>query len=82
VKVFVMAKILWLRLGSSLEITDEEETAIFGDDERVSAETLKRIIAEGRFKPSGDSYVPAEVVDAFNMRYGSNHNVTDIDFIC
>ena len=44
---------LWARLGVSLRITAEEEAVIFGADETLSEETLRKIILDGRFTPDG-----------------------------
>lgn len=49
---------LWARLGVSIYITAEEEATIFGGNEETTARTIRKIIAEGRFVPDGDSYVP------------------------
>lgn len=71
---------LWARLGVSLRITAEEETAIFGPDEDLSAKALRKIVMEGRFAPDGDSYVPEPTVDQFNEDYGTAYPSRDIGF--
>lgn len=71
---------LWARLGVSLRITAEEEAVIFGADETLSEETLRKIILDGRFTPDGDSYVPEPAAKQFNEDYGTNHPVRDIGF--
>ena len=71
---------LWARLGVSLRITAEEEAAIFGPDEDLSANTLQKIILDGRFTPDGDSYVPEPAAEQFNEDYGTKHPVRDIGF--
>lgn len=71
---------LWARLGVSLRITAEEEAVIFGADETLSEETLRKIILDGRFTPDGDSYVPETAAEQFNEDYGTNHPVRDIGF--
>ena len=71
---------LWARLGVSLRITAEEEAVIFGADETLSEETIRKIILVGRFTPDGDSYVPETAAEQFNEDYGTNHPVRDIGF--
>ena len=67
-------------LGVSLRITAEEEAAIFGPDEDLSAKTLQKIILDGRFTPDGDSYIPEPAAEQFNEDYGTKHPVRDIGF--
>ena len=64
-------KELWIRLGAVIQITDAEERAIFSDDEEKMREALRTIIAEGRFCPDGETYVPSEAVQEFNRTYGT-----------
>ena len=64
-------KELWIRLGAVIQITDPEEQAIFGDDGSKMEDALRTIIAEGRFCPDGETYVPSEAVREFNRNYGT-----------
>lgn len=64
-------KELWIRLGVVIQITEAEEQAIFSDDEEKMRDTLRLIIAEGRFCPDGETYVPSETVQEFNRTYGT-----------
>lgn len=64
-------KELWIRLGVVIQITEAEEQAIFSDDEEKMRDTLRLIIAEGRFCPDGETYVPSEAVQEFNRTYGT-----------
>ena len=66
-------KELWIRLGIVIQITDTEEQAIFGDDEEKMRDVLRTIVAEGRFCPDGETYVPSEIVQEFNRIYGTAH---------
>ncbi len=76
-----MKRRLWLRLGVSLYITEAEETVIFGDNSEGKAdEALRKIIAEGRFKPDGDTYIPEVTVEEYNQKYGTSYEVGDTDF--
>lgn len=43
-------------------------------------ELLRRIIAEGRFEPDGDTYIPAPTVEEYNQKYGTDYEVGDTDF--
>lgn len=71
---------LWMRLGVSLRITEAEEAVIFGDDGAKAEELLRRIIAEGRFEPDGDTYIPAPTVEEYNQKYGTDYEVGDTEF--
>lgn len=71
---------LWMRLGVSLRITKAEEAVIFGEDGAKAEELLRRIIAEGRFEPDGDTYIPCVTVEEYNQQYGTDYEVGDTDF--
>ena len=71
---------LWLRLGVSLRITKAEEAVIFGEDGAKAEELLRRIIAEGRFEPDGDTYIPAPTVEEYNQKYDTDYEVGDTEF--
>lgn len=62
-------KELWIRLGVVIKITEAEEQAIFGDDEGKMRDALRLIIAEGRFCPDEETYIPSEAVQEFNHTY-------------
>lgn len=74
-----MERYLWMRLGVSLRITEAEESIIFADDGRAE-ELLRKIIAEGRFMPDGDTYIPEVTVEEYNREYGTEYEVGDIEF--
>ena len=69
---------LWMRLGVSLAVSKREEAAILGDDSELAEKTLRKLLAEGRFTPDGDSDIPGGVVLAFNKKHGTGYNVRDI----
>lgn len=71
---------LWLRLGVTVSITANEEADIFGEDAEKAAKMLQKLIAAGRFTPSGDCYVPDPIVEQFNKDYGTDYIVQDINF--
>lgn len=75
-----MKRRLWMRLGVSLRITEAEEKIIFGEDKAAAEELLRRIIAEGRFAPDGDTYIPGVTVDEYNAEYGTDYEVGDTEF--
>lgn len=73
-------KLLWIRLGAYLTLTDEEADVILSSDEAAASATLKKVVAEGRFRFNGDSYIPAASVDSFNQTYGGDAEISDIGF--
>ena len=66
-------KELWIRIGAVIRITDDEEQDIFADNEEKMRDALRRVVAEGRFCPDGETYVPNESVQEFNRTYGTAH---------
>ena len=62
-----MERHLWMRLGVGLRITEAEETVIFAND-GMAEELLRKIIAEGRFMPDGDTYIPETTVEEYGVR--------------
>ena len=68
---------LWLRLGVTIEITKTEEKVIFCNDGLQMADILRTVIAEGRFCPDGESYIPSEAVQAYNRTYGTAYETED-----
>ena len=69
---------LWIRLGVSLEITEAEESAIFcGDNADIEA-ALAKIIADGRARLDGDSYIPSVCIEDFNEAYGTDYCTEDL----
>lgn len=69
---------LWMRVGMSLNITEEEEKIIFSEDGVAGAETIKKIIAEGRAELDGDTYSPGGAVEDYNKQYGTSYEEDDI----
>lgn len=76
----VSNKKLWIRLGVTMNITDNEAATILGGDGNFAADTLRKIIAEGRAKPEGDSYIPAESIENYNKAYETNFNACETGF--
>lgn len=73
-------KKIWIRLGVSAEMFDDEEKKIFGDDKEAAAEAVRKIVCDGRFLLDGDSYIPETAVEDFNHLYGTKHTEAEIDF--
>lgn len=71
---------LWMRLGVTLNITDDEADAIMGDDDSASVDTLLGVLRAGRFEPDGDSYIPGESIVSYNHAHGTEYDDTDVDF--
>lgn len=70
---------LWTRLGICMELSPAEmDSLVYGN--RAERETaLQQIFSQGRVKISGDSYVPADTMDAYNMRYGTDYPQSELD---
>lgn len=66
---------LWIRLGVTIEITKAEEKMIFCNDDLRMADTLRTVIADGRFCLDGETYIPSEAVRAYNKAYGTDYEV-------
>lgn len=68
---------IWLRVGMTLRVTEEEAEALLGRRDR---DTLVRILKEHRATPDGDSYIPDPCVADYNQKYGTDYKVGDVDF--
>ena len=77
-----LMKVLWLRTGMSVLITDEEEKAIF--DENIDGPTISAIfrnaIMEGRASLDGDSYIPFSSIEQFNRAYSTHYKEDEFGF--
>ena len=71
-------KDLWMRVGMTLEITEEEEKIIFSGNSTEGREVIKKVFAEGRFKLDGETYSPGSAVEDFNEQYGTHYEEEDI----
>jgi len=69
---------LWMRLGISFEIPQEEVRSILSGNLELAEKTLRTIVSESRFYPDGDSYIPAETVEIFNRDYGTEYEVAEV----
>ena len=71
---------LWMRLGVTLNITDDEADAIMGEDKNASVDTLLGVLRACRFEPDGDSYIPGESIESYNHAHGTEYDDADVDF--
>ena len=74
-----MVRYLWMRLVVGISISEAEEAVIFANDGRAER-LLQKIIAEGRFVPDGDTYIPELTVEEYNQEYGTEYETGDIEF--
>lgn len=71
---------LWMRLGVTLSITDDEADAIMGEDKNASVDSLLGVLRAGRFEPNGESYIPGESIESYNHAHGTEYDDADVDF--
>ena len=71
---------LWMRLGVTLRVTDDEADAILGEDKHNSTLTLRGVLRAGRFEPDGESYIPGESIKSYNHAHGTEYDDADVDF--
>lgn len=64
---------VWARVGMTLDITPEEEKAIFEGDYLAGKEVVKRVIMDGRASLDGETYVPEECIEDYDQEYGTNY---------
>lgn len=72
-------KRIWIRLGATLSLTDEELDTIFNQDDLKSV--LVKAIDEGRYEFDGDTYVPEVSVSDFNRENGTDYEARDYDCV-
>lgn len=77
--IIMETKELWIRLGATLQITAEEEAAIFSCSDHHMADAIKKIIAAGRYRLDGDTYVPEPVVEEFNAQNGTSYEIGEYE---
>ena len=70
---------LWLRVGMSFELTNEELEMILGDSWNSDdmLDVLRKAFAEKRYRLEGDTYVPYPVIEEFNKNHGTDYKVYD-----
>jgi len=65
---------IWARLGAAITMTEEEADKVLTGD----AETLIRILREGRFELEGDTYIPDVMIEDFNAEHGTKYTEQDL----
>lgn len=68
---------LWMRLGVTMQITEEEEADILGEDWEKSDKAIRAVIESGRYRPDGEAYIPETIVEAYNENYGTNYEIVE-----
>jgi len=71
---------VWLRVGGTLFVTEGEMEMLMHSEKDVASYLLHRLLQKGRFEPNGDSYIPADCVDAYNQNYETTYCVEDVEF--
>lgn len=75
---------LWLRLGCSIQLTDEEAKYLLGtphgyEDPLLEA-LFRKLIREGKASFCGDCVIRPEDIEAFNLEYGTDYPEEEIAF--
>lgn len=68
---------VWARVGMTLDITSEEEKAIFEGDYREGKAAVKQAVMDGRASLDGETYIPEECIRDFDEEYGTNYRDRD-----
>lgn len=74
-----MKKEMWIRLGCYLSLTDEEIEKALSDDPQQLGEVITAAIKDGRFRLSGESYIPESCVEDFNAEHGTAYPAYDYE---
>jgi hypothetical protein len=71
-----------MRAGINMAVTENEAAIILssGSSSDEIAATVKKIILDGRFDFSGESYIPQPCVEQHNYAYDTHYDANDIDF--
>lgn len=64
---------VWVRVGMTLDITPEEEKAIFEGDYTAGKKAVMRVIEAGRASVDGETYIPEECIESFDEENGTNY---------
>lgn len=67
---------IWGRFGITLDATPDEVKALLNDTDN-SGSVLAQIIADGRARLDGESYIPQPCVDEYNRNYGMAYESFD-----
>ena len=74
-------KELWIRLGVTLSLTDEEADILLNGKTSIAEceKIVRDVIGECRFLVDGNSYVPENSIDDFNKKYGTDYERGDCE---
>ena len=67
---------IWVRLGATVAVTENEAQQIFCGDTAV----LTQKINAGEYILDGDSYIPECIIEECNEEHGWNYPTGDISF--
>ena len=76
-------KVLWVRMGVSLNLTDEEVEKLLGDNQVDMKEREKIItsaVNQGRFEVDGECYAPRDSIADFNDANDTDYEEYDYEF--
>lgn len=68
---------IWMRVGGTVDVSAAEAYSIL---QGGNTKLLRQMILDGRFKPDGDCYVPAEVIAEINEKCNTSFSVRDFNF--
>jgi len=68
-------KSIWLRLGVSVDITDEDVENILFSNGASMERIIRMAIKEGHCHLDGDTYIPECVVEEYNKKYGTEYEI-------
>ena len=72
---------LWMRVGMTFRLTDEEVEAILNpkDGEVSMRAIISKAFDEGRFELDGDTYIPEITVEEYNAKHGTEYEVGEYE---
>ena len=78
-----MLKQIWMRVGMTVTLTEEEADAILKSDRdgdcTALREALWKALIENRGTPDGETYIPACSIEAYNATHGTEYESADIE---
>lgn len=67
---------VWMRLGATVTGKREEIEKIL----KGHVDTLAQLLARGKFEISGETYIPATVIEEYNKEHLTDFEEKDMDF--
>lgn len=64
---------VWARVGMTLDITPEEEKAIFEGEYLDGKAAVKRAVMDGRAALDGETYIPEDCIADYDREYDTNY---------